>query len=367
MVIGLVVLAAIGLRLANDRSPVPEPVIAPAEVQSPADSSVPAVARPVARPRLPAPAMEPLTNQIGALEAPTESSLAKLLKGEESPKLTAEQIAKYLEENKRTPESLITAAGMSGNLDLLREAATNFPGDPRVQLTLAFSGESPEEKSRALAAFRAADPGNSLGDYLAAHEDFKAGRTDMAVTNLLIAAGKGPLKDYMLDYAQAAEEAYLSAGLSVAESKVAGMFGVLLPHFQGLRDVGRQMVNLQNEYARAGDAESARAIWDIGMHLSNQMQTQTDGTLIGELVGMVTEKAFLNTLDANSVINATGLTVGQRLRDLEQHKQAIKDVAGANDLLRQLSEREVITYMDRMRLHGEYSALQWLKNKHGKP
>lgn len=374
LLLGLSVIAALGLRFVNKRpppNPEPEPEIT---VQS-AGATVPAVvrpparppARPLARPRIPAPAMVPLTNQTEAVTAPTGGWLEKLLDGSGGPELNPAQVAAYLEENRRTAESLITAAALTGNVDCLREAATHAPGDPRVHLRLAFAGATPEERAAAVAALRAADPDNALGDYLAAHADFKSGHTDAAVTNLLLAAGKGPLRDYTLDFAQAAEEAYLSAGYSVAEAKVAGMIGIVLPHFQQLRDVGREMSSLQQEYARAGDTESASALLAMGRHLSSQLQTQAGGTLLGELVGIVTEKTFLNGLPLTAGLTAAGLTAEQRLLELQQRQAAIKEVASASDLLRHLGEREIITYMDRMKLHGEYAALVWLRNKYGEP
>ena len=86
LLLGLSVIAALGLRFVNKRpppNPEPEPEIT---VQS-AGATVPAVvrpparppARPLARPRIPAPAMVPLTNQTEAVTAPTGGWLEKLL------------------------------------------------------------------------------------------------------------------------------------------------------------------------------------------------------------------------------------------------------------------------------------------------
>jgi hypothetical protein len=319
------------------------------------------------RPRLPAPRLPQSAGPAESVpEAAAPNPLAKLLSGEEL-KLTPEQAEAYLQQNKRSAEALLAAARLTGNLSLVREAAEKFPNDPRVQLDLALRGETPEEKRKALDAFRQLARDNPLGDYLSALDRFKSGRTDDGVKDLLQAGGKNRLQDYTLDHAQSAEEALLAAGYGALESKAAGMFGVLLPHMQSLRELGTQMTELQKQYAQAGDAASAQAVGQLGLNLAWQMESQSGRTLIGELEGMAIEKKFLASQSPDSPFGSDGRTVRDRLAELDAHRQSIRELTPLTDMLPRLPEREALIYFDRLKLHGELDALRWLKNKHGNP
>lgn len=319
------------------------------------------------RPRLPAPRLPQTPGPAeSVLEAAAPNPLAKLLSGEPL-KLTPEQAEAYLQQNKRSAEALLAAARLTGNLGLVREAAEKFPNDPRVQLDLALRGETPEEKRKALDAFRQLARDNPLGDYLSALDHFKSGRTDDGVKDLLQVGGKNRLQDYTLDHAQSAEEAFLSAGHGVLESKAAGMFGVLLPHMQSLRDLGTQMAELQKQYAQAGDSTSAQAVGQMGLNLAWQMEGQSGRTLLGELVGMSLERKFLASQAPDSPFGSDGRMVRDRLAELDAHRQSIRELTPFTEMLPRLPEREALIYFDRVKLHGELDALRWLKNKHGNP
>jgi len=319
------------------------------------------------RPRLPAPRLPQTPGPAESVpEAAAPNPLAKLLSGEEL-KLTPEQAEAYLQQNKRSAEALLAAARLTGNLSLVREAAEKFPHDPRVQLELALRGETPEEKRKALDAFRQLARDNPLGDYLSALDHFKSGRTDDGVKDLLQVGGKNRLQDYTLDHAQSAEEAFLAAGYGALESKAAGMFGVLLPHMQSLRDLGAQMAELQKQYAQAGDSTSAQAVGQMGLNLAWQMEGQPGRTLLGELVGMSFERKFLGSQSPDSPFGSDGRTVRDRLAELDAHRQFIRELTPFTEMLPRLPEREALIYFDRLKLHGELDALRWLKNKHGNP
>ena len=327
-----------------------------------------ATVRGPARPRLPAPRLpKTVASAEPALEAPATNTFARLLKGEGMPELTRAQVEVYVLQHKRSAESLLAAARATGDVAWLREAAEKFPGDPRVQFDLALRGETPEEKRQALAAFRQLARDNPLGDYLSALDHFRSGRADDGVKDLLQAGGKTRLQDYTLDHMQSAEEAFLSAGYGPLEAKVAGTFGVVLPHLQSLRDLGTQMTELQKQYAQSGDAASAQAVSQMGLNLAWQLESQPGRTLITELMGMAIEKKFLAAQAPDSAFGDDGRTVRDRLAELEAHRQAIRALVPLQDLLGRLPEREALLYFDRVKVNGELDALRWLKNKHGNP
>lgn len=318
-------------------------------------------------PRLPAPRLARNSGPTeSATEAPAANPIAKLLSGG-GLKLTAEQAEVYLQQNKRSAEALLAAARTTGNFGFVREAAEKFPNDSRVQLDLALRGETPEEKRKALDAFRQLARDNPLGDFLSALDHFKSGRTDDGVKDLLQANGKNRLQDYTLDHAQSAEEAFLSAGYGALESKAAGTFGVVLPHMAPLRELATQMAELQKQYTQAGDTASAQAVGQMGLNLGWQLEGQSGRMLIGELVGMAIEKKFLAAQSPDAPFGTEGRTVRDRIVEMESHRQSIRELTPMTDLLPRLPEREVIIYFDRMKLNGELDALRWLKSKHGSP
>src|SRR6267142_2806758 len=104
------------------------------------------------------------------------------------PKLPREEVEKYLERNRRSAASLLAAYGALRDTNYLKEAATNFPNDPRVQLSVLRRDIFPEERRKWLDLFKTSLPENSLASYLSARDYLKNGETALAVSELLEAA-----------------------------------------------------------------------------------------------------------------------------------------------------------------------------------
>ena len=62
--------------------------------------------------------------------------IARLLKSEEVPRLSAEQVQSYLEKNHRSVGSLLAAFHATDDRTFLREAMEKYPADPRLDLGL---------------------------------------------------------------------------------------------------------------------------------------------------------------------------------------------------------------------------------------
>src|SRR5437667_290884 len=101
------------------------------------------------------------------------------------PKLPREEVEKYLERNRRSAASLLAAYGALQDTNYLREAATNFPNDPRVQLSVLRRDVFPEERRKWLDLLKASSPENPLANYLSARDYFKSGQNGLAVNELL--------------------------------------------------------------------------------------------------------------------------------------------------------------------------------------
>ena len=289
--------------------------------------------------------------------------LAKLLQ-EGVPKLTVAQLESYLRENGRSAESLITASRITGDLSLLREAVSRFPNDPKARHELAMKSTDPAEKLASLKAFAAADPGNGLGSYLAAHAAFTSGDTAEAVRLLSEAATRANLNGYIMDKVQATEEAYISAGIDPLKAKAAAITGLGMPEMTDLRDLSKNMADLRERYVQSGDAASAAAISDMTVALGRKLQGSGDGTALSELVGQSIERQALKQLDPQTPVDETGQTAAQRLEELAARKDFIaKTVQGVDPTASNVSPQILSQYLDRQKALGELSALQWLRSR----
>ena len=111
---------------------------------------------------------------------PHTNLIARLLKGEELPKLSPDQVRVYLEKNHRSVESLLAAFHATDDRTFLREAMEKHPGDPRLAYVAWCRSQSPEERRQWLDAFKQSAPDNALANYLSARDYFKSGQNDEA-------------------------------------------------------------------------------------------------------------------------------------------------------------------------------------------
>ena len=325
-------------------------------------TSAPSFSARVKRPALPAPEVAPIAPERQAtstLPGKAEGSLAKLFKDpERALKLSAAQLAEYLKLNQRNAESLLAAYRFTGDIAYLREAAQMFPSDSAVLTEFALSSGDATERRGAIDAMRSSDPDNALGDHLSALDHLRHGRIEEAYNDLIAAAGKTRFDDHALQVQQSTEEAYLAAGFSSTEAKAAAMLGLQRRQIEPMRDLSKQLTNLQKGYTSAGDSASAESLRQMGESLGRQMQGSAR-YLIDELVGINIERQFLPKTDG-----------GARQQELQQRVDAIRTL-GSSPQWQRLMEgndtAEMSLYLDRLKLYGEASAIQWLRQRQSKP
>jgi hypothetical protein len=131
-------------------------------------------------PRLPAPRLSVSSPPVDpSAEGLSHTNLiARLLKGEELPKLSPEQVQSYLEKNHRSVESLLAAFHATDDPAYLREAMERYPADPRLDYVAWRRSQSPEERRQWLDAFKQSAPDNALANYLSARDYFKSGQNE---------------------------------------------------------------------------------------------------------------------------------------------------------------------------------------------
>jgi hypothetical protein len=349
IVLLLIVLAA-GLLFFNSR----QNQIAPATASnfSPL-SKRPSAHRPTTRHAEP-PSLEPQTNDL-----PTRNLIGQLLADGDAPKLTRDQIEAYLTANHRSAESLLAAFRALGDSAFLQEALEKYPNDPRVNFAAVFKADAASaERRQYLEALKQSAPENALPNYLSAMNYFKAGQNEQALQEIAAASGKQTFQDYSSDFIQAAEEAYLAAGYSVAEAKVLASSQLLLPHLTQLRDLGLKMVDLAKAYRFSGDETSAQATLDMVMNLGQRYHGAGGEALVSQLVGISIERMALTSMDAGKA--------KERFDQLGRQMEAIKELDRQLTRVRPLmTDNDWINYKDRWRSSGEEAAVRWAVAKYG--
>ena len=339
----------------------PPPVVPAVENQDSKERPAPA------RLRLPAPRLSARPGQNEPEPgAHSPNFLARLINGEEVPKLTLEQVETYLAANGRNAGTLLAAFQATGDKRWLQEAQEKFPNDAAVAFTAFSKSDTPEERRQWLDTFKRAAPDNALADYLSANDYLKAGRTDDAVRELEAAYAKPKLQDYWVERMQNAEEAYRSAGYSEAEAKAVALSELQLPQLAQFKQLAQGVMDLAASYHQAGDEASAQAAVQTGLNLGQRLATG-QSTLIQDLVGMAVEKIALSAMDPAAPYGTGGQTVKERMDELLQQKKAIQAINhSAEGLLQALPDQDLATYFDRQKVFGEYQTTRWLVSKYGK-
>jgi hypothetical protein len=292
--------------------------------------------------------------------------LARLIKGQEMPKLTLAQVESYLAANRRTAGALLAAFQVTGDKQWLHEAKEKYPNDPAVAFMALSKSDTPEERRQWLDTLKRVAPDNAMADYLSANDAFKAGRTDDAVQDLQAAYAKPQLQDYWVERVQNAEEAYQSAGYSAADAKAVALGALQLPQLAQFKQVAQGVLDLAASYRQAGDEDSAQAAMQTVLNLGQRLNTG-QSTAIQDLVGMAIERLALSAMDPATPYGPGGQTVKDRIDDLVQQRQTIRALnQTAEGLMTTLPEPDLVTFFDRQKVFGESPTLQWLAAKYAK-
>lgn len=278
---------------------------------------------------------------------------------EKNSRLTAAQIEAYLESRQRNSDSLLAAYGISGDAAYLKEAMGKFPGNPQVLLVSLRIVADPAKQLEILEAFKQADPGNGLGNYLAAKELIKLGRQDEAIAELIQSSGKG-INNFSLQSWQNAEEAYLAAGVPAVQAKMNSLGVALSPELTPIFQMTKELGKLAETYENDGDLQTVESLRVARLEIGRNFQNGT--TLIDQMVGISIERQVLKgdeSADAQL-----------RLAELDQQKATIANTTQRVSVIMQgtqVSDSDWMFYFDRAKLFGEAAAGKWLVEKYPNP
>lgn len=294
-------------------------------------------------------------------DASSSNLLQRIASGDVDFQLNAEQLAEYLRQYGTNVETLLATQ----KRDYIRLAAELFPDDPRVQYAVIARDVFPEAKREWLDRLKKSDPDNAIASYLSAREYLKAGNREQGLKDLADAATRPRFNDYSLEQVQNMEDAHLSAGRSLVEAKVAAGSELLLPQLAMFKNLAQEMQAIQKEYIAAGDTASAESLAQMGRALSHQlMNGEGSRPLISQLVGLAIERIVISPFPADTQPSFLGGTVQQRIDELNGFRQQVRTLTGTFEpMMARGDANEIISYMDRIKLQGEYKAMLWLQNR----
>jgi hypothetical protein len=366
--IGALAMLLLGwLVLRHSEEPVPAPPD-PATARETITSAAP----------MPAIAVAVTTNTPAPVSEKQEKTnfLARLAKGEELP-VKLEQLAAYLQANRRNAESLLAAYQATHEKSLLEEAMQKYPRDPRVAYTAWFRSpagpddpEAVKSRRQALDVLKEAAPDNALANYLSAGNYFASGQPEQAIQEMQAGATKSNFNDYTQDAIQSMTEAYMAAGYSEAEAKLASLTGALLPDLAELKKDGVRLVELAKSYQQGGDGESAQMILQMCRDLGQRLDDANSMTLIQPLVGIALQRMSFEAAAGIAPDADSNQAAQDQLNALLKHRQDIRSLTSAVPIdvwLQTASPEDVIAYCDRQRVFGEQKTLQWLANRNSNP
>ena len=141
---------------------------------------------------------------------------------------------------------------------------------------------------------------------------------------------------------------------------------LLLPQLAEYKQVSLNLVELANAYRQSGDGASAQAALQMAISLGQRLDEPGSLTIIQSLVGIALQRIVLNAMDPNNPYGDPGQTVQNQIDALAQRREAIRALAQqAGTVLPTMSDQDLISYFDRMKIFGEQAAIRWAASKYG--
>ena len=285
-------------------------------------------------------------------------------------KIPRDKVEAWLAKHNRNASSLLAAFRAMGDTNYLNEAATNFPNDPRVELTVLARDAFPAERRKWLDLFKASSPSNSLANYLSAQDLFKNGKTDEAVQELLAASEKSQFQNYSMETQLNGEELYQYSGKSPMEAvtyALSGMAGDVLPQLATFKGLAQSLGDLMKQKSDAGDADSTANLGQIGLAFADKISSGDSGKLlINQLVGLAVNRIMLSQLNQDTSYDfLNGATPAQVVQQLKDEKISMVQLAKSfSAILPSLTDEESFVFHERVKIYGETAAMKWVIQQH---
>ena len=293
------------------------------------------------------------------------------------PKITPEDIARFLAKHGETPANLVAASEALHDPRLVYRALELFPNSPLVLLAVMqrrggpwpepgeFSTVDPERMAL-IERFKAADPNNPLPWIFSAAALFTSGQTADGVAAIRAALDRPAFYSYFPERCEATQRLYEDLGLHPLEASLLAMAGQTIPHMAATQQASRRLMDWQKAATESGDTAGAADATRLAYALGRTFATpETSRWIIDQHVGIAIEKRALEAQPADAQPDWLTVTPAQRLAEMEKQKQAMIDVTPeASDfawIVSSQNEQVLAEGLRRLRNDGEFSALTWLK------
>ncbi len=223
--------------------------------------------------------------------------------------------------------------------------------------------KDPAARAAALAAFRAAEPDNALGPYLAASEAARAGNPIAAAAAMVDARLGGSMRKDDWGAVLEADAALRAEGKPDAEAFAEAVGAWLDTRTTGeLFELGRGLGELQRVFVGLGEWDEADFLLEGALELGADLRAS--GTLLDNLAGAAVERALLEPLDPETVIGWDGERASERLEALEAETAELRALAAEADArVRELDAAGWAEYRRRLAEEGERAALRWARDR----
>ncbi|MEO6788094.1 MAG: hypothetical protein ABI318_18365, partial [Chthoniobacteraceae bacterium] len=299
--------------------------------------------------------------------------------GDPFPKISAEDIARFLAKRGKTPANFVAAFAKTHDRRCLEQALELFPNSPIVLMAAVNSipiGPTPKpgetdapdaQRMALIERFKAADPNNPLPWIFSAQELFKSGQTREAVVEIRAALERPAFYTYASERMDSEQQLYEDLGLHPVEASLLATVGQTLPQMSAAMQASRNLREWQKAATDSGDTAAAADAIQLTYNLGRTFATpEASRTLIGSLVGIDMEARALKALPADSQPDWLPVIPAQRLAEMEKQKQNVKALTadgGFEWLIQSQDEQLLAEYLRRNRSDGEQSALTWLKTQ----
>ncbi len=286
------------------------------------------------------------------------------------PKIPHKGVEAWLAQHNRDAMSLLAAFRALEDTNYLNEAATNFPNDPHVEWTILARNAFPEDRRKWLDLLKTSSPSNSVANYLSAQDDFKNGKQQDAINELLVASGKPQLGGFSLESLVDGEELNQFNGASPVKAEQLALSQAATDAIEAdatYKNLEISIQDLAKEKLAAGDLDSVQNLSQMGLTFADQIRSGDSGKLIiNLLVGNAIEAVALSPLDQNTSYNfLDGQTPAQILQQLKEQKTSLRElVPNFDSAYPNLAPEEMAGFIERMKIYGAVDAMRWVVQQH---
>jgi hypothetical protein len=285
----------------------------------------------------------------------------------EARRAARERAEKWLAGRGRDGSGLIALWDLTGDEDLLAEAARRFPDDPCV--VLAMAGRHQDEPAAALPwidRFIAAEPGNPHGYFLKAWALMSQKDRPGALAALRASPPDGRRETHVAERAALLHEAAIASGVAAREadrlSLGAPLSAMLVCRMAS--GVTRAVLEECRELRKAGREDRVLELTGLGLVIANHLANAPCVTLREFNASLSLEANLLTDLSGDTGIGSGDNTVAARFAGIVDRQHYVDSVVtqsgSISDFLNAASDATMAGYVSCFLTGGELAAREWV-------